>query len=444
MIAPALELMKDAVRRYEIAALLAHRHEQAREIGAAARWHQRAAEWAGVGDIKAALPHWQKVRELARQGADVPQTTALRVMACSKALAHGWRLGASATDWAELFEEGRAGAQRVGELAALAALNANYGAVLGLNHGLASDYVRYASEAVRIADSTGAAALRCATRASLCFAHAWGGWLRESERVADEVIDLAGDDPHLAADVTGFSPLLAVRLIRQRCIGYTRGFATALLEFPPLRQAALDNGYPELVVWALSFEMELEYALGSSGATHTLAQAAAQLADNLGVGNEILAGLARCDALASDREWKSLLEAASETLRLIREWGALRLAEPSLLAHLGTAQIELGNLEAGRVAAQEGVAFMRESKGAWSPRIYAVLARAQLELRAQAATIAQTLDEYEGFLKRTEFSLFEPELYQLRARLACREGRRVEQAAALKRAYDRSTTFGLG
>jgi ribosomal protein L40E len=104
IIAPALDLMKDAVLRYEIAALLAHRHEEAREIGAAVRWHQRAAEWAGIGDINAALPHWQKMRELARQCADVPQTAALRVVACSKALAHGCRLGASATDWEELFE----------------------------------------------------------------------------------------------------------------------------------------------------------------------------------------------------------------------------------------------------------------------------------------------------------------------------------------------------
>ena len=74
---------------------------------------------------------------------------------------------------------------------------------------------------------------------------------------------------------------------------------------------------------------------------------------------------------------------------------------------------------------------MRESKGAWSPRSYAVLARAQLELRAPVADIARTLDEYAELLERTEFRLFEGELHQLRARLANREGRHVERAAAL-------------
>jgi hypothetical protein len=443
IIVPALELMKDAGRRYEIAALLAHRHEEAGETGAAARWHQRAAEWAGVSDIKAALHHWQRVHELARQGSDQPETAALTVVACSKALAHGWRLGESATEWPELFEKGCAAARHAGNLAALAALNANYSAVRGLNHGIAPDYVCYAGEAVRIADRTGDAALRCGTRGHLCFALAWGGQLRESVRVADEVIDLARGDAHLGTNVAGFSPLLAVRFIRHRCIGYTRDPATALRELPPLRQAALDSGYPEQALWALSFEAEFKHALGNSSGTRALAQAAARLAENLGVGNQILAALALCDALACDRQWKSLLDAAGDTLRLSRERGALRLVEPSFLAHIATAQVELGNLEAGRAAAEEGVVFMRESKGAWNPHSCAVLARAQLELGAPATDVARTLDEYAALLERTEFRLFEGELHELRARLANREGRYVEKAAALKRAYDCHTSFGV-
>ena len=250
-----------------------------------------------------------------------------------KALAHGWRLGTSATDWAELFEEGCAAARRVGNLAALAALNANYGAVRGLNDGIASDDVRYASEAVRIADSTGNAALRCATRACLCFAHAWSGQLRQSERVADEVIDLARDDPYLGIDIVGFSPCwrcascvvgaLATRARSRQRYASSRSCARRLWTTATRNRAS----------GALSFGAEFEYALGSSGGTQTLAQAAVWLAQNLGVGNEILAALARCDALACDREWKSLLDAATETLQLIRVRGALRLAEPSFLAH---------------------------------------------------------------------------------------------------------------
>jgi hypothetical protein len=122
-----------------------------------------------------------------------------------------------------------------------------------------------------------------------------------------------------------------------------------------------------------------------------------------------------------------LLDAAGDTLRLIRERGAVRLYEPNLLAHIGAAQLELGNLAAGRAVAEEGVVFMRESKCAWNPHSYAVLARTQLALAEPATDIARTLDEYAALLARTEFHLFEGELHELRARLAEREGREAER-----------------
>ncbi len=55
-----------ADRLDESAALIAHHHETAGETLVAARWHRRAAEWAGLTDIMSAFHHWQKVRELAR------------------------------------------------------------------------------------------------------------------------------------------------------------------------------------------------------------------------------------------------------------------------------------------------------------------------------------------------------------------------------------------
>ena len=123
-------------------------------------------------------------------------------------------------------------------------------------------------------------------------------------------------------------------------------------------------------------EAELKWALGSADGARALAQAATRLAQNFGVGNKIQTALTQCFALAGDREWQPSLDLAADTLRLIREQGALRLFEPSFLAHIGLAQLELGNLDAGRAAAAEGVAFMREAKCALHPNSYAVRARA--------------------------------------------------------------------
>ena len=101
-----------------------------------------------------------------------------------------------------------------------------------------------------------------------------------------------------------------------------------------------------------AFGAEFKYALGSFDGTRALAQAAARLAEHLGVGNEIWAALAQCAALACDREWQPVLDTAGDALRLIRERGAPRLVEPSFLAYLGVAQLELGHLEAGRARRQ--------------------------------------------------------------------------------------------
>jgi hypothetical protein len=441
-VAVAIE-QQDAEHLDERAALLAHHWEEAGAVLIAARWHRRAAEWVGLNDIKAAMHHWQRLRELTRQSIDRAEADALTAVACSRALNLGWRLGASAIEWTELFNEGCAAAERAGDLEALARLNATYSAVRGLNQGIASDYVRYAGEAVQIADRAGEAALRCGTRVYLCIAHALYGQLREAERVCDEVIELAREDMRLGIDVAGFSPLLAARGVRHRCIGFRRDPATALRELPLLRQVALDSGYPEQALWVLWHEAELKCALGSSDGTRALAQAAARLAEHLGVGNEITAALTLCYALACDHEWQPLLDAAGDALRLIRERGAQRLFEPSFLAHLGAAQLALGNLEAGRAAAAEGVDFMRTSNCAYNPHSYAVLAHAQLALGEPTTDITSTFDEYAALLERTEFHLFEGELHELRARLAEREGHQAEKAAALQRAHDCYTRFGM-
>jgi adenylate cyclase len=441
-VAHALEEAQ-ANRLDESAALLAHHHEEAGDLAAAATWHRRAAEWVGLNDIPAALRHWQRVRELARQGGDGPEADALTIIACSQALTHGWRLGASATDWAELFAEGCAAAERAGDLAALAMLNASYSAVRGNNQGSANEFVRYASAAVQIADRTGDVALRCGTRVYLMFAHAWCGQLRAAERVADEAIELAREDPHLGVSVAGFSPLLAARCFRSLCIGFTRDPETALRELPHVRRVALDNGYPEQAMWELSFGADFKYALGSCDGMRALAHTATRLAEHLGVANEINAAFAQCAAPACEREWQLVLNTASNALRLIRERGATRLFEPNFLAHIGTAQLELGNLEAGRAAAAEGVVFMRASQCAYNPHSYAVLARAQLALGEPTADIVSTLDEYAVLLERTEFHLYEGELHELRAQLAEREGREAEKTAALQRAHDCYLRFGM-
>ena len=55
----------------ENAALLAHLWEDANEPLTAARWHQRAANWAGITNAAEGFRHWERVLNLVR---DLPET----------------------------------------------------------------------------------------------------------------------------------------------------------------------------------------------------------------------------------------------------------------------------------------------------------------------------------------------------------------------------------
>jgi len=427
----------------EQAALLAHHYEQAGELLKAAGWHKRAAEWASRSDFETALHHWLKVRELAKQGNNDGESTAFLAVACSSAMALAWRVNASSEMCAEMFEDGRVASERSGNVAALAILNANYGSVRGNNHADTRDYLHYATEAVRIADDSGDHALRAVTMMYLSYAYLYSGQLKDMERVADQVIEITASDPDLGGDGAGFSPLMGARGLRPLAVGSLRDPANALSEFELARRDALAGGYPEQALWAAAWEMELRYALGIIDGVRVLALAATQLAEKLGDINDVLAKTIMCDALACDGSWVEVSNIASDTLHRVRESGIGTNWISRLLAHIAIAHLERGNSEAACAAALEGVEFMRKTQSVWNPHCYAVLIRARLALAQPAANIAHTLDEYEALLSRTGFHIYKGELHELRARLAEREGWRAECVAALARAHDCYSGFGM-
>ena len=427
----------------EQAALLAHHCEAAGQGLNAARWHRRAAEWAGHNNFRAAFEHWRRVRSLARHNKEAAESTSLIAIACSQILSLAWRLGTSATPWAEVFEEGSAAAERAGDLRTLAMLNGTYGAVCGVIYGNAADYLRYASAAVDVADCTSDTGLRCATYAYLVFACYWTGDGARAERAIEELRSLAGDNPLIGMDVTGWSPLLSADFVGQRIKGFTRDPISVLHDCPRQRQRAVDNGFPDAEIWWSWLESELMHALGGATGTQSLSPATITRVENLGLGTQVIAILIRCYTLAVNAAWETLLDAASDGLRLARDGGGFRSVDPPFFAHVARATLELGQFGAARAAAEAGVRLMRESKCVSHPQSYAMLARAQLALRESAAEIAATLDEYASLLARTEFHLFEGELHELRAQLADREGHHAVQTASLALARDCYAGFGM-
>ena len=181
-------------------------------------------------------------------------------------------------------------------------------------------------------------------------------------------------------------------------------------------------------MWAAWCEANLRSAFGTGG-IDALAQWIAPLTEPFGVVGAVILAATRCNALTA--------------LRLIRERGAVHPVQPFFLAHIANAHLELGAAPLGRADALAGVDYMRETKSVFDPHCYAVLARAQLELREPATAIASTLDEYAALIERTGYHIYAGEMHELRARLAEREGRQADRAVALARAHECYTRFGM-
>ena len=199
-----------ADRLDEKAALLAHHYAESGETLVAARWHRRAAEWAGITNATEGLRHWERVRSLVRTLPQTSETSQLGASACLGTLGVGWRLGTPTAEAAGIFEEGRRLAEESGDLRTLAALNGVYACVLGLVGGASDEYVRYSREATLLAEQTNDQGLQLAERSFLAFACLFAGRLAEGIEACDSAFRRLPADPALGAEFTGYSPFLGI------------------------------------------------------------------------------------------------------------------------------------------------------------------------------------------------------------------------------------------
>ena len=125
----------------ERAALIAQHFEQAGDAMQAAKWHARAAGWAGFTDPNAALMHWKRIRELDPDLPPGAEAYPLRIGARTMLLTLGWRLGEDVAEAREVFEEGKALAEGAGDSASLAMLHGALGIIEATCAGNVPEYV---------------------------------------------------------------------------------------------------------------------------------------------------------------------------------------------------------------------------------------------------------------------------------------------------------------
>ncbi len=109
-----------AERLGERAALLAYHWEAAADTAQAARWHRRAAEWAGSNNTEEALRHWRRVRELLDTLPRSRKTMAEGAAVRGQLMVQAYRTGLLADEVTTLLGEARELAEASGDVHTLA------------------------------------------------------------------------------------------------------------------------------------------------------------------------------------------------------------------------------------------------------------------------------------------------------------------------------------
>ena len=202
----------------ERAAEIAQHWAEAGAAGSAARWHRRAAEWAGLSDPRESLRHWRRVRELAHGVEDATERTNLALHTCNQILSLGWRMGGSEEEAAAAFADGRALVESLGDRPALALLVGRYGLMRFSVAGSGGDYARYGEEGALLARECRDPALRAAIATFPAYGHFHAGEGRAALDWAARILEEVGSDNVLGKELVGYSPRVGALHVRAQAL----------------------------------------------------------------------------------------------------------------------------------------------------------------------------------------------------------------------------------
>jgi len=401
----------------EQAALLAHHWEEAGETLPAARWHRRAAEWLWMRDVPRSFEHFARVRTLTASLLDEAEGLEHGLRARIMLLQASWRVGLSREDIEPLAVEARQFAAREGDARSRLDVEAALVPAYWLT-GQLTEAAEIGAEAVRLADEVGDGGLRARVRADLGHVYTSSGRLAEALRVADEGLDIGGDDPNLGLEVYGLSTQVWARARR----GWVRiemgKLALGVGDVDVALRRARELSQWEVASWTVMFHAFADEYAGNPADALRRARESLECAERSGSPFAQAAAyhtLGRAHLAAKEsRTAREALEQA-QALPLSGDF------EPNLLAYLAEAHLGAGDAEAARATVEQAIRLAQE-RGTRGWEVRAHLAHARV-LRALDGTTARAA--IEACLARAETLVVEtgagaqtPFLIEERARLA--------------------------
>jgi class 3 adenylate cyclase/tetratricopeptide (TPR) repeat protein len=420
----------------ERAALVAHHFEQAGETLDAARWHRRAARWAGVHDHTLALRHWQRARALLATMPESKEVIRLRLGCCPQVLIGLWYGGASEDEATLVFNEGRELADRAADFRSLALLNATY-AVIRLAHG-AADYLDYARKAVLLGDGVGDFRTRLVAYAALMRCLLFSGLVLEAVTRGEALLHEAGEDRSVE--------VFFVRSIQLVCLTLVGRWPEAAVRYQREIQRARKDQQLDQLVWASATYAEFCSYLGDAQVALDHARQGVELAEK--VGDPLMRTHANVSLGQAYRRVGSYTEAltALERGRTILQESHTGLEyEPQITLALAKVYAASGDSGRGLRAAEEAVTLVRQGRlRHLEPDAHFTLGYALLRakgIESRKAIEAALGDAFRG-TREIGTKLLEPFIYLERAELALLAGDEDTRERELREAHRLFTEIG--
>jgi len=444
--AVARAMEQEAVGRPdESAALLAHHWEQAGEALISARWHGRAAEWAGITNASEALRHRQSARRLLHQAPQTPETVRLGVSACMGALGLSWRLGTPKEEITEVFEEGLRLADASNDLTSQAALNGIYGCFLGLVEGLSDEYCRYAKKGIELAERTDNKGLQIAQRAFFGFGSLLAGRLKEGLESCEWAFQHLPHDPELGKPYSGYSPYLGLLDVHAWILARSGRVAEARAAIAKVEALARECGEFEIQTWLGLPNSELAVACADAAMARAYVDISRESGERSATPqSRMISVVTQGVACRLEGRWEMAVAASSEAVDLALA-GANREFEGWVRAELAHALLGKGDIDG---AEQQGAASaeVARSQGSRFDEVRGHLAfiRSQLMRGSeQALSRAQaSLERAQSLTDEFGINVFLAELHECRARMALQRGETSAAAISFELALKQYDAMG--
>ena len=406
-----------ADRLDEHAALLAHHWDEAGEAAQAAVWHQRAAEWPGCADFVSAYHHWQRVWRLL---AGVPLDAAVaerRILACTRLLTLGTRLGADLAGAQVLVDEGLALADAVQDRQARIRLMMADGWVRASAGELAGSVERL-RELMVLLDTVDAPALKVTAWGNLFLVTCLTARFQEALTMVPQGRAMLGDAQPARAGIGSLNLAATLDQFEGYCWAWTGRLADALQAYERcIRQA---DTVGELAVYARCHAVEAHCHRGEPQQAMERARQAEAVSQQLGAPPMLAARVAQALGfahLAAGRAADALV-AADQALAIHRRVDQTSAGPSALLR--AEALLAGGEPAAALAASDEAIALCQRSMRAnYEVMAWGVRARALLGLSGPVDTIAarQALESAGQLIQRTGTTLLAPALARWQAAL---------------------------